>query len=107
MKILLLGLAALAGCKSAPVFHVTTVDPCAAVSANVTFAGKEYALSVDAPPLGVACPSPLRPEDVGKDLPATLDIERGVFTITTPWMGPSRYAVSAAREVAKDERLSY
>jgi hypothetical protein len=47
--------------------------------------------------MGVACYNPVQPEDVGKDLPATLDSARGVLTITTDF-GPVPYKIDAARE---------
>src|SRR5260370_14265834 len=96
---LILALAlAVTGCHKAPVvpaFHVTSVDVCADIPTLGTFAGKEYAIYPAERPLGVACPSPIRPDDVGKDLRASLDVQAGVLTIETPYAGPARYAIKS------------
>lgn len=91
--------AVLFGCKTSPTTpstaHILTSVACESVTAS--FGDKEYSLTPTDAPMGVACYNPVQPEDVGKDLPATLDSARGVLTITTDF-GPVPYKIDAARE---------
>jgi hypothetical protein len=68
-------------CSHQPVFHVTSADSCDRPSAVGTIGNKEYSLNVKDPPLSVACPGILRMADVGKDFPATVDLDRGEMTL--------------------------
>lgn len=108
LTLILVFLAALAGCKSSPratatpVFHVTAVNDCADISASGTMGGVEYALTRPSDiPLGGACYGLLSPADVGKDYPVTYDAQLGIIVVTMPDGYRARYAVSAAHEVTK------
>jgi hypothetical protein len=100
--LILLGICsiAFAGChKTAPkTLHITQVDTCAEVSVLATFGDKEYKLSTVNHPMAIACYSPIGSENVGKDLPATLDELKGVFNVRLD-TGIEPYAIRAVRDV--------
>ena len=78
---------ALVGCthsRPADMFHVVSADPCDRPSVVGVMGDKEYALNVQDTPLYLACPSPLKMDAVGKDFPATVDLQQGVVTIQLP-----------------------
>lgn len=96
-KILIAVLMALAltlvGCaKARPdnMFHVVSADPCDRPSVIGIMGDKEYALNVENPPLYVACPGGMSMADVGKNFPATLDMDQGGMTIEVPVFDVSR-----------------
>lgn len=70
-----------AGIQTPNTLHIKAVDECADVSVIATFGDKEYTLEPENHPAFVGCFSPIRPEDVGKNLRASLDAQRGVFIV--------------------------
>ena len=72
------------GCNSKPkipMLHVIAADPCDRPSIVGVIGNREYRLNVKNPPLYLACPGVLRMADVGKDFPATVDLQREEMTI--------------------------
>lgn len=88
------------GCKTTPVFRVTTaLDPCDKGVLTGIVGGVEYALTPPGDPtspeyLGVACYGVIEPSDVGKSFP----VEIGPDEITLTVDGDKfKYRVLAAR----------
>jgi hypothetical protein len=84
--------------KHTGVLHIVSVDVCADTSVTGVYGDREYTLSPVSHPAWVACYSPVRPEDVGKNLEAKMDTANGVITVTTG-LGAVPYAISAVREI--------
>jgi hypothetical protein len=100
-----------AGIQTPKTLHVKSVEECSDISVVATFGDKEYTLEPEGHPAYVACFSPIGPELVGKDLKASLDVARGVFTVhldagETPYhthydATDATYVIHSTREVTR------
>lgn len=81
MVLLLVGSIGCTKKDTTPILHVTHADRCDRPSI-VGYIGKlEYALTVEHPPMYMACPGVLGMDAVGQDFKATVDAQRGEMTL--------------------------
>lgn len=81
--------------------HVITVEGCDTEAIVGSLGGKTYRLTPVRPAasLGVACYMPIRPEGVGHDFGAVVDVENGTITVGDPVPGgQALYRIESATE---------
>ncbi len=81
--------------------HIDAVDGCNSEEITGSLGDKTYRLSPVRPEtaLGVGCYMPVKTEDVGHDLDASLDVQRGVIRVHSPiFDNEAMYTVEAASE---------
>lgn len=64
----------------AHVLHVTSADTCD-LRVDGTIGGMTYVLKTMHQPLWAACWGPIGIKEIGKDFPATVDLDRGIVTV--------------------------